>query len=247
VLERHGSACNKMAPMDPAHLCIDERLVGMCVHCGAEPSTRDHVPSKVLLDEPYPPDLPVLNACADCNAGCSLDEQYLSCFIECVVCGTAVPANLRRAKIQRVLTEQTKLQNRIASSMRIGLDDTPLWEPEFERVLNVVLKLARGHAAYELYPKFENPDHISVFPLSALDDRERQTFEGGDGNVVEPWPEIGSRAFMRASGAKPDLFPQIGDWIIVQPDRYRYAVKESGGISVRIVLSEYLGCEVSWE
>jgi hypothetical protein len=43
---------------------------------------------------------------------------------------------------------------------------------------------------------------------------------------------------MRASGAKPDLFPQIGDWIIVQPDRYRYAVKESGGISVRIVLSE---------
>jgi hypothetical protein len=111
----------------------------------------------------------------------------------------------------------------------------------------VVLKLARGHAAYELYPKFENPDHISIFPLPALDDRARQTFEGGDGNVVEPWPEIGSRAFMRASGAKPDLFSQIGDWIIVQPDRYRYAVKETGGISVRIVLSEYLGCEVFWE
>lgn len=149
--------------------------------------------------------------------------------------------------MQRVLTEQIKLQNRIASSMRIGLDGTPLWQPESQRVRNVVLKLARGHAAYELYPKFEEPDHISVFPLPSLDDWARQTFERGDGNIVEPWPEIGSRAFMRATGAKPDLFPQIGDWIIVQPDRYRYAVKETGGISVRIVLSEYLACEVSWE
>jgi len=111
----------------------------------------------------------------------------------------------------------------------------------------VILKLARGHAAYELYPKFEEPDHIGILPLPTLGVRARQAFEGGDSSIFEPWPEIGSRAFMRASGGKPDPFPQIGDWIIVQPGRYRYAVKETGGVSVRIALSEYLACEVSWK
>ena len=42
-------------------------------YCGAYPDTRDHVPSKVLLDEPYPPDLPVIGACQRCNTSYSLD------------------------------------------------------------------------------------------------------------------------------------------------------------------------------
>lgn len=40
--------------MDPRHLPVDSRLVGGCVFCGGEPGTRDHVPSKVLLDDPLP-------------------------------------------------------------------------------------------------------------------------------------------------------------------------------------------------
>ena len=71
--------------MDPRHLFMDERLTGMCVYCGAQPETRDHVPSKVLLDEPYPPELPVVGACEKCNASFSMDEQYLACFL--VLCG----------------------------------------------------------------------------------------------------------------------------------------------------------------
>jgi hypothetical protein len=38
--------------MDPRHLPVDRRLVGGCVFCGGEPGTSDHVPSKVLLDDP---------------------------------------------------------------------------------------------------------------------------------------------------------------------------------------------------
>ena len=37
--------------MDPRHLFIDERHTGFCVYCGAQPDTRDHVPSKVFLKE----------------------------------------------------------------------------------------------------------------------------------------------------------------------------------------------------
>jgi len=38
------------------------------------------------------------------------------------------------------------------------------------------------------------------------------------------WPEIGSRAFVRACGAKADEFAQVGEWVVVQPGRYRYSV-----------------------
>lgn len=81
--------------MDPRHLFMDSRLVGMCAYCGGRPDTRDHLPSKVLLDEPYPAELPVVEACLKCNESFSLHEQYLACFIECVVCGTCEPSGLK--------------------------------------------------------------------------------------------------------------------------------------------------------
>ena len=39
----------------------------------------------------------------------------------------------------------------------------------------------------------------------------------------------------------------IQEWVEVQPGRYSYlAFDGDGGITVRIVLSEYLACEVVW-
>ena len=90
--------------MDPRQLFVDERHGGICVYCGGKPTTRDHVPSKVLLDEPFPPDLPVVEACEVCNNGFSLDEQYLACLVEAIMCGTADATLIRRDKIKRSAT-----------------------------------------------------------------------------------------------------------------------------------------------
>jgi hypothetical protein len=49
----------------------DKRHEAFCVYCGNAPDTDDHVPSKVLLDKPYPDQLPVVNACRSCNQGFS--------------------------------------------------------------------------------------------------------------------------------------------------------------------------------
>jgi hypothetical protein len=35
----------------------DNRLVNGCVYCGGPEETRDHVPSRVFLDPPYPENL----------------------------------------------------------------------------------------------------------------------------------------------------------------------------------------------
>src|ERR1035438_2652294 len=151
--------------MDPRHLAIDERLkTDTCVYCHRKANTRDHVPSRVLLDEPYPPQLPTVDACEKCNTGFSSDEEYLSCFIECVLCGATEPGSLRRPKVKRILHEKPKLREQIHESMtRDG--DALLWKLETERVKKVIVKLATGHAAYELVTQDEPPGHIEFRPL----------------------------------------------------------------------------------
>ena len=102
--------------MDPRKLFYDDRLKGHCVYCGGSEETRDHVPSKVLLDEPYPEDLPVVPACLECNNGFSLDEEYLACFLECVLCGTVDPRALKRDRIRRKLQDNPNLLALIAAA-----------------------------------------------------------------------------------------------------------------------------------
>jgi len=45
----------------------DDQNKGFCVHCGGADESRDHVPSKVFLDEPFPENLPVSPSCLKCN------------------------------------------------------------------------------------------------------------------------------------------------------------------------------------
>ena len=120
--------------MDPRHLFIDERLTGMCIYCSAQPDTRDHVPSKVLLDKPYPFQLPVVGACERCNASFSLDEQYLATFLDCVICGGTDKTGPLRSTVKRILNDNPKLQQRIEDSRRTDEADNLHWEPETDRI-----------------------------------------------------------------------------------------------------------------
>lgn len=216
----------------------------MCLLWG-EPETRDHVPSKILLDEPFPPVLPVVKACRSCNNGFSKDEQYIACLLECVVCGTGDPTLIGREKIRRVLEKNPRLASRIARSCRADETGSLLWEAEVDRVQNVLLKLARGHAAYEYSePQLEEPESISFAPVPLLSEEQLRAFETLP--VETLFPEIGSRAFHKVFRVGGEALTQEGAWQILQEGRYRYSVSHSDGIRVRIVLSDYLACEVTW-
>jgi hypothetical protein len=236
-----------LTDVDPRHLFMDERLRGICGYCGGTAETRDHVPSKVLLDEPFLSDLPVVGACTGCNSSLSLDEQYLACFLECVLSGTSEPARLHREKVKRILVGNASLRARISASCRCDESAQLVWEPEIDRVRRVMLKLARGHVAYELYPYLEEPREINIIPLSSMSESERTAFEDLSSADTGLLPELGSRAFFRKFSSKPDNLKNVNGWIVVQRGRYRYAVSEAAGPLVRIVLSEYLACWVAWE
>ena len=133
-------------------------------------------------------------------AGFSLDEQYLACLLECVLSGTAEPSGINRDNIKRILNANTALKARIEASRILDATGNLSWQPEIERVRRTITKLARGHAAYELYPQLEEPERVAFIPFLAMSDHERAAFEEVTSGTLQGWPEIGSRAFYRASG-----------------------------------------------
>jgi hypothetical protein len=78
----------------------------------------------------------------------------------------------------------------------------------------------------------------------ALSHEQRAAFE--EPPDTPGWPEIGSRAFVNLLVAGDKVFDPESGWGVLQAGRYRYLVAQPGETIVRIVLSEYLACEVVW-
>ncbi|EOG1934978.1 hypothetical protein ACQFZT_004408 [Providencia stuartii] len=229
--------------MDPKKLFIDNRLKGVCAYCGGTPNSRDHVPSKVLLDEPYPKNLPVVDSCISCNQGFSAAEEYIACLIECVTHGTTIPNEKFRTKIFTTLNARPSIASRIEKGKQTDRHGNLIWQPEQESVKEVVLKLARGHIAYELgIQRIDKPEFIDIFPLPAMAKEQLEMFFSLSSSHL--YPEIGSRAFVNVLSGKVSAFE---NWLVVQNSRYQYAVGQSEGDWVKIIINDYLACHVVWD
>ena len=135
--------------MDPLTDFADNRLINGCIYCEGSAETRDQVPSRLLLEPPYPENLPIVGSCNSCNQAFSKDEQYLVCLLEAALVGSTDPDKIRRPSVAQTLRRSPALQARIESS-KIQIDGRTEFIVEEERIKNVMLKLARGHAAFEL-------------------------------------------------------------------------------------------------
>ena len=229
--------------MDPKKLFFDDRLKGMCAYCGGAPDSRDHVPSKILLDEPYPDNLPVTESCTTCNQGFSVAEEYLACLIECVTNGTTCPNENFRPKIAAILKARSSIASKIESGKHLGEDGNLFWQPDEELVRDVVLKLARGHIAYELGMQRTNePECVNIFPLAGVSKDQLEEFYTLPSSHL--YPEIGSRAFVCVCSGKQTAFE---NWVVVQDNRYQYAIGQSEGDWVKIVINGYLACLIAWD
>lgn len=219
----------------------DQRQIDRCVYCGGNTETREHVPSRVFLDIPYPENLPVIYACEKCNNGYSIDEEYTACLIECARIGGVSSDLIEREKIKRILSERPRLFEKLKKAMNKTKDEIS-FSVEANRVKRVLLKLARGHVLFE-----QNEPHLSEEPslfefgiLDLLPEESRIRFE--ETPSLGLVPEVGSRALQQIAFSGQGAFIP---WTNVQDGRYRYVVPEVG--LVRMVFSEYLWCQVGWD
>ena len=230
--------------MEQIRTFSDSRLEGHCIYCGNEPETKEHVPSKILLDKPFPENLPVVQACAKCNQGFSLDEEYLACLLECALCGTTEPELLKRGKISKILIRKPKLRAKLEKSKKDN-DGQIHFQSEIERIRNVIKKLAQGHAKFEnSETQFDEPYQVWFQPITLMTEDESDKFFGNE--ELSLVPEIGSRAFQRTMLDEQGI-PRAY-WKEVQENNYSYSIAHvASGLRVRMLIWNYLVGEVIWE
>jgi len=229
----------------------DERHKGWCIHCKAGfknvESNLDHVPSKTILDRPFPNDLPTVRICKSCNTSFSNDEEYFTAFLGSVLAGSADPDQQVVARSEKVLDSNCRLQNEIESQLQIVKDedgnDRITFVPDMVRIQNVVVKNARGHVLFEHgQPAEGEPARVAIQPIPTLPPNMLANFEAIDYGAG--WPEVGSRLMQRLVSGE-DMRPD--GWVVVQPNVYRFAVMDQGQFIVRTVIREYLATEVAWD
>ena len=135
--------------MDQLRDYADSRLLNARIYCGAPTETREHVPSRFLLERPYPDNLPVVGSCATCKQRFSEDEQYLVCLVESALCSSTDPDTIKRPTVARILRNSPAFQARLQSA-KTKTNGGVQFAVERHRVANVMLKLARDRAAFEL-------------------------------------------------------------------------------------------------
>ncbi|MBB6247740.1 hypothetical protein [Rhodanobacter sp. A1T4] len=241
--------------MEQLRSYADDRLISGCVYCGGPEETREHVPSRVFLDKPLPENLPVLGACWSCNNGFSKDEEYVACLIASVIAGSTDPDQIGRPAVANILRRTPALRARIESA-KCDQNGRTQFGVEPDRVRNIVLKLARGHAAFELgLPVREEPNSLWWHPLELMAKDERDSFDACE--MVRIFGEVGSRGLQRLQVAQLTLQPAdgqmstlellINDWVNVQDERYRYlAIDDGDEVRIKFIISEYLACQVTW-
>jgi hypothetical protein len=235
--------------MDELSDFSDKRHKTWCIHCAsalhATTTNKDHVPSRSLLDQPFPPNLPLVLVCVDCNSSFSESEQYLVAFLGSVIRGTADPDLHDDSAARRILRWSSSLRTSIEQARReyrtVGGETRLLWQPDNEMINKAVIKNARGHVYHELgEPIFGEPASVWSKPLEYFQSTERDEFE--QSQMPDLWPEVGSRLMTRlCSGQDLD-----GSWIVVQPGVYRFNIHFAAPIRVRIILREYLAAEITW-
>jgi hypothetical protein len=220
---------------------VDERQSSFCVFCHGRPETRDHVPPRVFLDEPYPENLPVVGSCRACNEGASLDEEYLACLLEAAACGSTDPGRLGRAKISRRFSDNPSLAARLAMSLRV-VDGVTQIEVEQDRVSRVIEKIARALWAFETgEPTGFLLARVWFVPLPALEQAEREAFMSLA--VTDLLPEVGGRMMSRVLVVADESI--FNSWEDVQTERFTYAVEILRGRGrVKMILRGYLAAEV---
>lgn len=116
-----------------------------CIYCAVPATTRDHVPPKVLLEKPWPPNLRIVPACAACNVSWSLDEQYFAIALAQV---GHVPHLMAKVEpggvVDRTLQAAPRLDDQIINALTPGEDGRIWFAMDIARIGRVATKIAYG-------------------------------------------------------------------------------------------------------
>lgn len=221
-----------------------------CIYCGRLAKTREHVPSKTFLKEPYPENLPTIPACLECNNGFSSDEKYVSCFLDVLKAAVYAGYTCSADTIRR-LEKDDNLRTLLNEQISI-FDGKIRFQIDSERLCRILIKLAKGHAGFEMdYICFdESKIRLRYEFIFTMSKEEILEFETVPQTYVAP--EVGSRMSITPFVIQNTVTGEVCGfmfWNDVQEEQYRYQVSYNaeGGICVKFVIYEILYCRVDFD
>lgn len=216
-----------------------------CIYCGNSADTREHTPSKAFLNEPFPENLPTVPACFKCNNGYSSDEEYVSCYLD-VLKSKIYDDYVIKSKTAERLEKNIELSTALKEQIQT-VDGQVHFKYDEKRLINVLVKLARGHAGYEFdYVNLDCEPSIWYGFAFNMTPEEIQAFN--EITLMDKMPDVGARVYNRLCVVEDS---QTGkaiytflEWVPVQENEYRYNVyfDESGSVCVKIAIGEMLFC-----
>jgi hypothetical protein len=132
-------------PLEPGSARRRNGLDQFCLYCGRAADTREHVPPRTFLEQPWPINLRTVPSCLACNRAWSLDEQYLAVVLAQVGSVPHLAAKVEEGgMVDRALRASPKLDDRIIRSLSVAADGRVQFRPETGRIAAVVEKVAFG-------------------------------------------------------------------------------------------------------
>lgn len=145
-----------------------------CLYCGKQAKNKEHVPSKSLLEKPYPNNLITFPACDVCNNSFSLDEEYfLNVLATLSESQTLVARTQPGGSIFKSRERSDKLYKRLLNSLIQEENGKTYFRPETDRLKKVIEKYAFGlyYFRYKKLATLKSFKCIGFYPFNAEETR----------------------------------------------------------------------------
>jgi len=145
-----------------------------CSYCGVKANTRDHVPSKNLLEKPFPINLLTIPSCDKCNNSYSLDEEYfLNVLVEVSENPTLMSKKRIGGSVFKARERSKGLKERIEDSLIQSEDGMLYFQSESDRIKRVIEKNAFGlfYHRYKIFPNLRDFKCSGFYPFSVKETR----------------------------------------------------------------------------
>lgn len=225
----------------------NKRFVSVCIYCRTNiADSREHLPSRIFLDTPYPEEYSIVPACIKCNRSFSTDEVYVSCFIDKfrnVLSNYRIPL---REKTVSSINYDNELAITLNEQIQIKREEVFIkYKPEqFSKIL---IKLAKGHLCQEQDKVFESECKIECNFKFKPDLTDDEIYHFEELPIVDKASECGSDFthglfIVEGVGLPTQIFIL---WNEIQDGNYRYLTYfQHDKYVVRIVICETLFAEV---
>jgi hypothetical protein len=150
-----------------------------CYFCGKLSDSKDHIPSKNLLEKPYPKNLLTIPACVKCNQSFSLDEEYfLNVLVEISDNPILVSRKEPGGSVYNARRRSKKLSERIQDSLFQAQDGRIYFKTEEDRIKRVIEKNALGlyYHRYRIIPALNAFQCVGFYPFIVEETRPAEIF-----------------------------------------------------------------------